>query len=209
LEFYTPKSFCKKFLAEDLDRYVSFVNYPGQPMNARLEWSWERNLADQPDMDAVNIEMKPMMEMVRKSVLADQAVWFAADSSAEGDGKKGLWLANIEDQSDLFGIDFSMNKADTLAFANGTPDHAMVITGVDIRNDQIVKWKVENSWGKDAGDDGWFIIDNKWADQHLYEVIVDRRFVPPALLALSKQKPVLLPPWDPFADWMHGSAHKR
>ncbi len=205
LKSYTPQSFSQKFLDADLDRYVSFANYPGQPMHARLEWSWERNMADHPNMEAVNLDMKEMMDMVLKSVLADQPVWFAANSSAEGDKKKGLWLAGIEDKSDLFGIDFSMNKADALASGNGIPDHAMVITGVDVQDGKAVKWKVENSWGKDAGDDGWFTIDNQWADKHLFQVIIDRRFVPPALLALTKQKPILLPPWDPFADWMHDS----
>ena len=203
-ETYTPQTFRKKFLDEDLNRYVSFANYPGQPMHAHLEWAWERNMADQPDLEAVNIEMKEMVAMTLKSVMADQPVWFAADSGAEGDKKKGLWLQGIEDKSDLFGIDFSMSKADTLAYDDGTPDHAMVITGVDVRDGNPVKWKVENSWGKKAGNEGWFIIDDQWFDKHVFQVIIDRRFVPPSLLALANQKPVLLPPWDPFTDWQKG-----
>ena len=200
LETYTPQSFRKKFLG-DLDNYVSFANYPGQPMHAHLQWSWERNMADHPDLDAVNIEMKEMSAMVLKSVLADQPVWFGANSSAESDRNKGLWLQNISDNSDLFGIDFSMNKADALAYDDDAPDHAMVITGVDVRDGIPVKWKIENSWGTKKGDDGWFIIDSKWFDRHVYQVIIDRRFVPAELLALSKQKPIILPPWDPFTDW--------
>jgi bleomycin hydrolase len=201
---YTPQSFRQKFLDQDLSRYVSFANYPGQPMHAHLEWAWERNMADQPDFEAVNIPMTEMAEMALKSVMADQPVWFAADSSAERDKKKGLWLQNIVDESDLFGIDFSMSKEDTLAYDNGGPDHAMVITGVDVEDGKPVKWKVENSWGEDAGDKGWFAIDAGWFDKHIYQVIIDRRFVPPALLALTQQKPVLLPPWDPFSDWEKG-----
>ncbi|HUA64680.1 MAG TPA: C1 family peptidase [Alphaproteobacteria bacterium] len=201
LETYTPQSFREKFLG-DLDDFVSFANYPGQPMHARLQWAWERNMADQPDLDAVNIEMKEMTDMVLKSVLADQPVWFAANSSAEGDMKKGLWLQDIEDKSDLFGIDFSMNKADALAYDDDAPDHAMVITGVDVRDGVPVKWKVENSWGTKKGDEGSFIIDSKWFYRHVYQVIIDRRFVPPNLLTLARQKPILLPPWDPFTDWL-------
>ena len=204
LETYTPQSFRRKFLDEDLNRYVSFANYPGQPMHAHLEWAWERNMADQPDFEAVNIEMKEMVDMTLQSVLMDQPVWFAANSLAEGDKKKGLWLQNIEDKSDLFGIDFSMSKADTLAYDSGSPDHAMVITGVDLRDGKPIKWKVENSWGKKSGDKGWFIIDQQWFDKHVFQVIIDRRFVPPSLLALTGQKPVLLPPWDPFTDWAKG-----
>jgi len=204
METYSPQSFRRKFLDTDLSRYVSFVNYPGQPMHAHLEWAWERDMADQPNLEAINISMDEMVEMTVKSILADQPVWFGANAGAEGDRKKGLWLDGLEDKNDLFGIDFSMNKSDTLAYDNGTPDHAMVITGVDVENDKPVKWKVENSWGKDSGDNGWFSIDGRWFDKHVYQVIVDRRFVPPNLLALARQKPILLPPWDPFTDWKPG-----
>lgn len=204
LQSYTPQSFRQKFLDVDLKRYVSFVNYPGQPMHARLEWAWERNMADSPDMDAVNISMDDMTAMAVKSILADQPVWFGANSGAEGDMDKGLWLDGIDDRNDLFGIDFSMSKEETLAYDNGTPDHAMIITGVDIEENKPVKWKVENSWGEKAGDKGWFTIDHKWFDKHVFEVIIDRRFVPPELLALTDKKPILLPPWDPFTDWAHG-----
>jgi len=198
LETYTPQSFRKKFLG-GLDNYVSFVNYPVQPMHVRLQWAWDRNMSDQPDFDAVNIETQEMSAMVLKSVLADRPVWFAANSSAEGDKDKGLWLQDVEDKSDLFGIDFSMSKADTLAYDEGTADHAMVITGVDVFGGAPAKWKVENSWGTDRGDDGWFIIDSKWFDRHVFEVIIERKFVPADLLALTKQKAIPLPPWDPFS----------
>jgi bleomycin hydrolase len=204
LETYTPQSFRRKFLDADLNRYVSFVNYPGQPIHSHLEWAWERNMADQPNMEAINITMDEMVEMTVKSILADQPVWFGANSGAEGDKKKGLWLNDVEDKNDLFGIDFSMSKAETLAYDNGTPDHAMVFTGVDVQDGKPVKWKVENSWGKKTGAEGWFTIDSKWFDQHVFQVIIDRRFAPPKLVALTEQKPILLPPWDPFTDWMHG-----
>lgn len=202
LKTYTPQSFSREFLRSDLDRYVSFVNYPGKPMHAHLEWAWERNMADAPNMDAVNIEMEEMEAMVLKSIMADRPVWFGANSSAEGDVKKGLWLQDIVDTKDLFGIDFSMSKADTLAFDNGTPDHAMVFTGVDVQKGVPVKWKVENSWGEEKGNKGWFTIDRQWFEKHVFEVIIDRRFVPRKLLALRKEKPILLPPWDPFTDWV-------
>jgi bleomycin hydrolase len=161
-------------------------------------------MADHPNMDAVNITMAEMEAMTLKSVLGDAPVWFGANASAEGDVKKGLWLNDILDAKDLFGMDFTMSKADTLAYDNGTPDHAMVFTGVDVRNGKPDKWKVENSWGTKPGDKGWFVIGNGWFGRHVYEVIIDKRFVPKELLALTKKKPIVLPPWDPFTDWVKG-----
>ncbi|MEJ2420872.1 MAG: C1 family peptidase [Acidobacteriota bacterium] len=204
LKTYTPKSFYKTFIGGDLNDFVRFVNYPGKPMHAVLEWAWERNMADRPNMYALNITLKEMRTMTLKSVLADEPVWFGANASAEGDYKKGLWLDGIVDARDLFGIDFSMNKQDTLEYDNGTPNHAMIFTGVDVQKGEPVKWKVENSWGTKPGKKGWFIIGGEWFNKHVYEVIIDKRFVPAGLLKLAGQKPVVLPPWDPFTDWVKG-----
>ncbi|HEY4415371.1 MAG TPA: C1 family peptidase [Verrucomicrobiae bacterium] len=201
---YTPMSFRQKFVDANLGRYADFVNYPGQPMHAHLEWAWEREMADQPNMEAVNITMPEMVDMVQKSILANEPVWFGANAGAEGDGKKGLWLDGIQDKNDLFGIDFSLSKEEELSYDNGGPDHAMVITGVDIQNGKPVKWKVENSWGDKAGDKGWFTIDDQWFEKHVYQVIIDPKFVPGKLMDLTKQKATMLPPWDPFADWAPG-----
>ena len=76
------------FWMSDLNRYVSFVNYPGQPMHAHLEWAWERNMADQPNMDAVNIEMEEMVAMTLKSSWRTSPSGSAANSGAEGDARK-------------------------------------------------------------------------------------------------------------------------
>jgi len=201
LKTYTPVAFYKEFLGRDLNNYVRFVNYPGQPMHAKLGWAWERGMADHEDLWAINITAKEMQDMALASVMADQPVWFGADSGADGDRPAGLWKDGLVDSKDLFGIDFSMDKKDALAFDNSTPDHAMVFTGVDVQNGVPDKWKVENSWGTKVGDKGWFTIGNKWFHQNVFEVIIDKRFVPPELLQLLNKKPVVLPPWDPFTDW--------
>ena len=80
----------------------------------------------------------------------------------------------------------------------------MVFTGVDVQDGAPAKWKVENSWGTKAGDKGWFTIGARWFDRHVFEVIINKRFVPPDLLKLTDQKALVLPPWDPFSDWASG-----
>lgn len=198
LKTYTPQSFYKEFVGSDLHDYERFVNYPGKPMHARLQWAWDRDMADQPDLTAVNVTEEELAGMAKASVLADQPVWFASNAGVQGDRKAGLWAEGVEDYQDLFGLDFSLDKKDALATCDGAPDHAMVFVGVDIQDGVPDKWKVENSWGKKAGEDGFFSIDKGWFDKHVYEVIVDKRFVPSELQKLVDQKPFILPPWDPF-----------
>ena len=49
-------------------------------------------------------------------------------------------------------MDFSFNKKDMLDFYQSSMNHAMLITGVTLdENEKPLKWKIENSWGTELG----------------------------------------------------------
>jgi bleomycin hydrolase len=60
------------------------------------------------------------------------------------------------------------------------------------------KWRVENSWGEQVGDKGFLVMSDRWFDEYMYEVVVEKRYVPADLLAILDTEPVKLPPWDPM-----------
>lgn len=60
------------------------------------------------------------------------------------------------------------------------------------------KWRVENSWGDDKGDKGYLMMTDEWFSEFVYEVVVDKKFVPEEILKVLEQEPVILPPWDPM-----------
>lgn len=41
-------------------------------------------------------------------------------------------------------------------------------------------------------------MSDRWFDEYMYEVVVDKRYVPAELLGLLESDPVVLPPWDPM-----------
>ena len=77
-------------------------------------------------------------------------------------------------------------------------NHAMVLTGVDMRGERPVKWLVENSWGKDRGDKGYWAMYDDWFDEHIFSIVIRKAYVPNDLLAIFKEKAVELPPWAPM-----------
>lgn len=200
LKTYTPQSFYKDFMGAPLDNYVPFINYPGKPENAMLRFAWNRDAADGPDMEALNISTALMQKMALASIMDDQAVWFCCNSSVQRNTKTGLWDMGVQDYNDLFGIDFTMSKEDQLRYYDGAPNHCMVFTGVDVQGGQPVKWKVENSWGDKRGREGWWTITGSWFDANVYEILINKKYVPPEILKLVTQEPLIMPPWDPFSD---------
>lgn len=60
------------------------------------------------------------------------------------------------------------------------------------------KWRVENSWGEDRGEKGYLIMTSEWFKEFVFEIVVDKKYVPEEVLAVFSQEPIVLPAWDPM-----------
>lgn len=59
-----------------------------------------------------------------------------------------------------------MTKAERLQVSESAMTHAMVITAVHLDQDgNPVRYKVENSWGDDPGNKGYFLMTDAWFEQ--------------------------------------------
>ena len=74
----------------------------------------------------------------------------------------------------------------------------MVFVGVDTLKGNPVKWYVENSWGDERGNDGYWTMYNDWFDSNVFAVIIHENRLPTDILKLLDTKPIILPAWDPM-----------
>ena len=95
--------------------------------------------------------------------------------------------------------DFDFDKAHGLEYGDSPSNHAMTITGVNLdEQGKPNRWKVENSWGKDNGEDGYYVASDVWFDRYVTEIIIRREYLDDATLALLESEPVELDPWQPL-----------
>ena len=53
------------------------------------------------------------------------------------------------------------------------------IQGVNIDEKRTAnRWRVENSWGPDAGRDGYYTMTDRWFDEYTYQIVVNRKYLP-------------------------------
>ncbi|NLZ55292.1 MAG: aminopeptidase, partial [Clostridiaceae bacterium] len=91
------------------------------------------------------------------------------------------------------------DKAARLDYGHSLLTHAMVFTGVDLdENGKPIKWQVENSWGEQVGLKGMFSMADSWFDEYMYQIMIDRKYVPAEWLAALEQPIIALEPWDPM-----------
>jgi bleomycin hydrolase len=48
------------------------------------------------------------------------------------------------------------------------------------------------------GDKGFFVMSDHWFDEFMYEIAVEKRFMPSELLPVLETEPIRLHPWDPM-----------
>jgi bleomycin hydrolase len=195
---YTPKSFFEEVVDIDLRDYVPIYNHTLRPYNKLYQMHLSRNIYDRPDNIIVNLDTQEMRQYALKQLLDNQPVYFACDVSKEDNYEHGIMSPKIYDYEALYGLDFSMSKADKFRYRESRSTHAMVFVGVDTLEGKPTKWLVENSWGDERGDKGYWAMYDKWFDEYVYKVIINKKYLPKRVLDILKTEPIILPPWDPM-----------
>jgi len=196
---YTPHSFYREYVGGSLPDYVALMDNPNYPYDKVFQLELSRNMADRPDMTVLNLPIDKHKTYALKMLLDSQAVWFACDVGHEHISDSGLLAKDIYDYSGILQTDFSMSKANQLAYGECSPTHAMAFVGVDtVAGSLPAKWLVENSWGTAKGDKGFWYLYNDWFDQYVYVTVIDKKLLSEEDTAKLSQTPILLPMWEPF-----------
>jgi len=198
MKTYSPKSFFENFVGIDLHEYISIFNDASKDYGNHYSIRLSRNIYDGHDIDFTNVEIDKLKSIAMKSILDDEPVWFACDVGKDQNGKHGIMAMDIYDYSSIYNTSMDMTKAERALYRESAPNHAMVFVGVDINDEKPVKWLVENSWGSGKGNNGYWSLYDTWFDNHVYNIIVMKKFVPKDILKIYEMDPIILPPWDPM-----------
>lgn len=197
----TPQAFYEKYVGLKLSDYVSIINAPttDKPYNKSYTVELLGNVVGAPAVRYLNVEMNRFKELAITQLKAGESVWFGSDVGQSSNRQTGIIATNTYDFSSGLGIHFHQDKAGRLDYSESLMTHAMVLTGVDLDdNEQPLKWKVENSWGDKVGDKGYFVASDSWMDEYTYQIVVRKEFLTPEELAAYQAQPQVLAPWDPM-----------
>ena len=138
---------------------------------------------------------------------AGQPVFFGCDVNQFSDSGLGIMDTALHTPGleNAFNITLGMTKAERLQTNESAMTHAMVITGahIDPATGLATRYRVENSWGPDRGDKGFFVMTDKWFDEFVYQVVVPKALAPRELVQVFESgEKIVLPPWDPMVSFV-------
>jgi bleomycin hydrolase len=197
----TPKEFYDKYVGLALDDYVTLINEPTKErkVNTLYKFHYTGSMAES-DVYSLNVSQERMEELVVKQLRNGCPVWFGCDAGAFGDRKEGVWDPDSFDYEGLLGgIDLFDTKENHLLYRASSATHAMILTGVNFDKDgRPERYKIENSWGKDVGHDGYFVCSEKYFREFVYEAVIKKEFLSEAEIKAIESDATLLEPWEVY-----------
>lgn len=195
---YTPLSFFDEYVGEDLEHnYVMVMNDPCREFYKVYEIEYDRHVYDGDNWLYVNLPIERIKEMAIASIKDGTAMYFSCDVGKCLIRAKGIADTRNYDYESLLGVKYGMDKKERVQTHASGSSHAMTLIAVDIKEGKPVKWMVENSWGE-TGYKGKIIMTDKWFDEYMFRLVLEKKYVPADVMALLKTPATMLPPWDPM-----------
>lgn len=197
---YTPLEFYNETVGHKLaGTFIMVMNDPRRPYHKTYEVEYDRHVYDGTNWKYLNLPMEEIAKLAIASLKDGKKMYSSYDVGKQFDRELGYLDTENFDYASLFSTTFPMNKADRIATFDSGSTHAMTLVAVDLDKDgNPLKWKVENSWGPNNGAQGCLIMSNRWFNEYMFRLVVDKKYVPENLQKEFEQKPVMVMPEDPL-----------
>jgi bleomycin hydrolase len=196
----TAQEFQQRYFTIEAEDLVCLVHDPrsSSPYGRTYTVDMLGNVVGAPQVVYLNVEMATMKKIAADMIVAGSPVWFGCDVGQQMDRDRGIWDARLHDLEEVYATELTLDKAARLDYHQTLMTHAMLLTGVDLVDGRPRKWRVENSWGEDHADKGFYTMNDSWFDEYVFEIAAPRSLLSADLLAALEQEPTVLPAWDPM-----------
>lgn len=173
-EILTPLEFRKKYLKTNLDEYVTVTTYDVDVLKNSYAFIPSVYLKDNEEI--VTADIKDIKEAIVKQLKDGIGVWFSAEESTSSDYNAGILDDNIFKFNEVLNIKSLPNeykiKLDQINY-----DHAMCITGALVKNNEIIQYKVDNSFGYHGKHKGHFIMTDSYLKNQVITLIINKKYL--------------------------------
>ncbi len=195
----TPKEFANKYLTMNLNHLVGIANIPmyNKEYYKLYRKKHTENIFDDSYVEALNMPITVLKELAIKHLKDGIPVYFGCDMKKMLDKELGIMDCELYNYQDIFPMNL-LTKEESLSIYDIDYQHVMLLTGVHIENNHPVRWKVEDSYGSETHQDGYYIMNDNFFDEFVIEVMIDKKYLSEEELKLFDQERILFDMDEPF-----------
>lgn len=195
---YTPMEFYKETVGGKLNgSFIMVMNDPRHEYWKTYEIEYDRHTYDGHNWTYLNLPMEEIEKLAIASLKDGRKMYSSYDVGKQLDRKLGYLDVDNFKYETLFDTEFPMTKAERIATFESGSTHAMTLAAVDLdKKGNPVKWKVENSWGEDSGMNGCIIMTNRWFEEYMFRLVVNKKYASEKVKKAAESKPEKLSPED-------------
>ena len=175
----TPKEFYNKYIGEDfLKGFVRVTTYPKAELEFNKMYTDKYSFGIYGKKELyMNISYEDMKALCVSQIKDNKLIWFCCDCLQNRDGSP-VWDDKSYDYKSAFGVDLYFDKGPAMDLMQIEINHAMVLCGVNIdKKGNVDRWKIENSWGKDAGDKGYYVATETWMQKCMGDAAINIKYL--------------------------------
>ena len=198
----TPIEFAEKYCKLNCNKPVSLINDPRHPYGKIIKIDRLGNVLGGDGVYYLNVDNATLSSLVVERLQKKKGVFFGSHTPKFMDKKFGIMDLDLWNYKSI-GYDLNQSKVSRIKYNESLMTHAMLISGVhvDETTNKPIRYRVENSWGKDSGKDGFYVMTQKYFEEYSFQIVVDIDDLPTELsekFNFKEEELIILPIWDPM-----------
>ncbi|MGE5329516.1 MAG: aminopeptidase C [Deltaproteobacteria bacterium] len=202
IDFVTPLDFYAQNVKIKIDDYIVVANVPmhnKQYNKIYKEREYIADIIEKSNHYFFNIELNEMKELVVKTLKDGEPVYFDTHFHKNNDAELEIFDAELYQFDKVLEVDLEMSKEELLDYREIRLQHMMLFTGVHIVDDKILRWKVENSFGSQKRNEGYYVMNDNFFNKYVLECVINKKYFTEEQLKFIEKEPIMFEPWEPMS----------
>lgn len=170
----SPIEFKNLYLKDTLENFVTVTSVDKESLFASYSYIPNVYLNDKEKI--VKLSNEKIKKVIINQLKDNISIWFSSEESKTLDYDNGLLDDKVYKFKDLLSIK-NTSKKNKLELDIINYDHAMCITGALIENDEIMQYKVDNSFGSVGKYNGYLIMTPSFLENDVITLIIDKKYM--------------------------------
>ena len=177
-ENVTPIEFKNKITTNNLRDYVAVASFEMENKDyyKKYEKRFYQDIYERTYPTYINVPKNELKELTIKQLKDGMAVRFSSEIRKDIDNKNGIMDCRIFNYNKLQ-INDRLSTKELLESKESFAAHAMIFTGVNIKNDKPNRWKVEDTRNTSRNYEGSYVMNDNFFDKYVYAVYINKKYL--------------------------------